>query len=382
MFNLRRLLSTAVIVQALQAVDPAPFAQDTINKIRGRVIRAPGGPNVSTQVSIRFSQDATAFEAVRNELLCRSGAVVPAPFHAIALRESLVEPVRLIPMAGPHEPDTKTTALLGVFQAGEASPPWLLRTLLHTTAIGKGGVENISGLDCDWFLTTEEQLLELERIFQSADPRSRSVIVPGPDWPRRVFWVGGSRGEPASLPDDWRLKIVSLGAVRGFEIETIEQPYRRISEILRKIRQERPQIMLVWDPYVRETADVIGDELANSNEDGIVIRINETGFDDAVLLARLELDEVLANWSVEDAPPDAATAFPRPSSGEERYYSKLHGSGKGDIMRRVDDCGHNKWDSTNKAPRAWKGIENMESVTPQMLFLCKRCKHHRWRARF
>ena len=383
MFNLTRLVSATVKVPAIEVVDHERFAYETINKIRGRVLRARGGPNVTAQVSIRLSHEAADLEAVRTELRCPSNGTVPAAIQAVALRGLLVEPVRLIPITRQlGGPGTRTHALLGIFLTETLTTPWLLRTLLHTTAIGKGGVENISGLDCDWFPTTEKQLLELERIFQSADPRSRSVIVPGPDWPRRVFWVGGSRGEPASLPDDWRLRILSVGAVRGFEIETIEQPYRRISEVLRKIRQERPQIMLVWDPYVRGTADVIRDELANSNEDGVVIRINETGFDDAVLLARLELDEVLANWSVADAPPDAATAFPRPSGGEERYYSKLHGSGKGDIMRRVDDCGHNQWDSTNKAPRAWQGIAYMESVTPQMLFLCKRCSHHRWRARF
>jgi len=159
--------------------------------------------------------------------------------------------------------------------------------------------------------------------------------------------------------------------VRGLEVDTIEQPYRRLLDVLRKVRQQRPQVALICEQYVGQTAERIAAEVSNANEDAVIIRINEIEFEEALLLARLELDEVLAEWDVVDAPSDPAPAFPQPADGEERYYCKLHGSGIGDIMRQVDDCGHDQWDSTNKAPRAWKGIEHMEGVTPQMLFRCK-----------
>jgi hypothetical protein len=199
-------------------------------------------------------------------------------------------------------------------------------------------------LDCDWFTTAEEQLLELERFFESADPRAKSVIVWSPDWPRRVVWVG----EPPSLPDNWRLRIVSIGAVRGLEIGTIEQPYRRISEVLEKFAVKDRKLCSFGIHMSGRRRSYRG-WIANSNEDGVIIHINEIQFDDAVPLARLELDEGGRELERPDGTGQYSNSVPRPIDGEERYYSNLHGSGKEDMLRRVDDCGHNRWDSTNKA---------------------------------
>jgi hypothetical protein len=155
--------------------------------------------------------------------------------------------------------------------------------------------------------------------------------------------------------------------------------------VLRKIREARPDVVFIWDPYVGQTSDAIVTELANANEDAIVIRIPEYDFDDGLVLARLELDAFLAEWEIVDSPSGqeiGASAIAQPADGEERYYRKLHGSAVGDVMRRLEDCGHNQWQSSNKAPRAWKGIERMEGVTPQMLFRCMRGGCRRWRARF
>jgi hypothetical protein len=372
MFNLRRLLSIAVDVPALEAFDLEEFARETINKVRGRVIRAPGGPNLSAQVSIRYSQDAAALEAVRSEILRPIGPTVSAPMHAIALRQSLLQPQRIIPLAGPfHDRGTRTDALVGVFRTGESNSPWLLRTFIDTRVAAKGGAVSISGLDCKWLLTPENQLLELESIFRTADPRARSVIVSVPHWPRRVFWVGGSKGEPDTLPENWRLQVLGVGAVRGLEIEVLERPYRQLVDVLRRLREARPHIVLIWEPYVGEKGDAIAMEVGDSNEDAIVIRIAESEFQDALLLTRLELDAALAEWEADarhEGGETAARAGSQPGAGEERCYRKLHGSGIGDIMRRLEDCGHNHWQSTNKAPRAWKGIEYLEGLAPQMLF--------------
>ena len=98
MFNLTRLVSATVKVPAIEVLDHERFAYETINKIRGRVLRARGGPNVTAQVSIRLSHEAADLEAVRNELRCPSNGTVPTAIQAVALRELLVEPVRLIPI--------------------------------------------------------------------------------------------------------------------------------------------------------------------------------------------------------------------------------------------------------------------------------------------
>jgi hypothetical protein len=224
MFNLRRLLSVTIELNVTDVFDAERFAQETINKVRGRVVRTQGGPNISGQASIRLSQDAASFEVLRNELLCRTRTPTMAVgLHAMAVRQSLLEPARVIPIADSSQgPGKKTTAILSMFRTGGSSTPLLLRSLVRTRTAGKGRLVSICDLDCEWFVGAETQMLELESIFRSAEPRARAMIVSVPGWPRRAFWIGGSRGEPTTLPEDWWLQVLGAGAVRGLQIETLE----------------------------------------------------------------------------------------------------------------------------------------------------------------
>ena len=49
-----------------------------------------------------------------------------------------------------------------------------------------------------------------------------------------------------------------------------------------------------------------------------------------------------------------------PSSGETRFYKKVHAAKSHDIMIRVQDCGCNKWESSHPADKARKGIIKLE----------------------
>jgi|HubBroStandDraft_6_1064221.scaffolds.fasta_scaffold598078_2 hypothetical protein len=71
MFNLRRLLAGAVDLPATNILDAENFAQQTINKVRGRVVRARG-PNISGQPTLHLSQDAAALEVI--------SSIRPGPF--------------------------------------------------------------------------------------------------------------------------------------------------------------------------------------------------------------------------------------------------------------------------------------------------------------
>ena len=386
MFNHRRLLLEAVELPTIDVASAEGFAQQTVNKVRGRVVRARGH-SVQGQGVIRLCQDSAGFEALRNELLLNSGGhKVAAAVHATALRELFLAPACVVPittaLGDPN--DSRTVVLLGFFRAGNTAPVSMLRSFVRTSPADRKGIVNISALNCEWFLAPEDQMLELESVFRLADPRTRSAIHSVPGWPRQAFWIGGSRSEPSNLPDDWKLQIRAVGAVRGLEIEVLEEPYRRLAEVLRAIRERRPDSVLVWDPYMSTTAERIVQEFEEVMEDGIEIRIDQGDLEDALVLARLELDEALARWEVEQPGGNNAAEQPvlPPAAGEERYYRKHHGSAIGDIMVRRDDCEHDRWESTNKAPRAWKGIERMENVSPQVLFRCMRGGCKRWRARF
>jgi hypothetical protein len=63
------------------------------------------------------------------------------------------------------------------------------------------------------------------------------------------------------------------------------------------------------------------------------------------------LPDEIAPDEVEDA---------RPSSGEVRFYKKIHATPTHDIMKRVQDCGCENWESAHAADKARKGIAKLE----------------------
>ena len=60
----------------------------------------------------------------------------------------------------------------------------------------------------------------------------------------------------------------------------------------------------------------------------------------------------------EPATNDEDESEPKP--GEVRFYKKTHSTPNHDVMVRVNDCQHNKWQSANAAHKAKKGIERLE----------------------
>lgn len=65
----------------------------------------------------------------------------------------------------------------------------------------------------------------------------------------------------------------------------------------------------------------------------------------------------------------------RPTPGEVRYYKKTHSKPSYDVLVRISDCGHNKWQSANKADKAKKGIEKLEGRSDwKNVYHCGSCK--------
>ena len=48
-----------------------------------------------------------------------------------------------------------------------------------------------------------------------------------------------------------------------------------------------------------------------------------------------------------------------PSSGDIRFYKKIHSKGNYDVLVEVDDCGHTSWQNSSKADKARKGLERL-----------------------
>lgn len=77
-----------------------------------------------------------------------------------------------------------------------------------------------------------------------------------------------------------------------------------------------------------------------------------------------------------DEEPDEENDDATPKTGEVRYYKKTHSKPSYDVLVRISDCGHNSWQSANKADKAKKGVEKLESGSDwKNMFHCGSCQN-------
>jgi hypothetical protein len=68
-------------------------------------------------------------------------------------------------------------------------------------------------------------------------------------------------------------------------------------------------------------------------------------------------------------------ATEKPLADEIRYYKKTHSKPSYDVLVRITDCGHNSWQTANKADKARKGIERLEGRSDwKNLYHCGSCQ--------
>jgi hypothetical protein len=218
-------------------------------------------------------------------------------------------------------------------------------------------------------------LLRLEGVWLDMEAGARKS--PDPDFrvPTQVLWLGGSYDE-VRPPERWKEQIQALGAVRGFDIEVIEQPARRFAEARNRVATAGADVLLVWTPYAgAQWANVVG-----ANPRAAVHEIGERELESALLEARLTLDSVPHRASrVEDS------SRPAPGAGEVRYYKKHFARVRGgDKLLDWHDCRHNCWVIARDAPQAEIGVAKLESGAQwSKLEKCDRCAGGGvWRATF
>lgn len=76
-------------------------------------------------------------------------------------------------------------------------------------------------------------------------------------------------------------------------------------------------------------------------------------------VAEYALSQVKAEQPLEPASP-AIEPDPSPQEGETRFYKKTHSTPNHDVLVRVTDCEHNRWQNATKAEKAKKGVEKLE----------------------
>jgi len=191
-----------------------------------------------------------------------------------------------------------------------------------------------------------------------------------------AVWLGS---DPRNAGGRLLADAAAVSAAYGLDLEVVRDVPRMTKEIATRLGGRPPVYVVVWVPHAGAGDKALA-AYQQATEEGQVVRLLEPAEPDAIVELRMQLDEL---GLADPTAPQAATRTP-PAPGEERFYIKSHGSGVGDIMIDVADCGHGQWgaDCRRKAPRALKGITTGEGVTPSTLFRCEKCSKHRWRARF
>lgn len=255
--------------------------------------------------------------------------------------------------------------------------PQLDRTLAYDLA----GIANIVVLDSDaaWALTDHlgRRLscysggvrLYWPRFSISEDPYRH------PLWTASRLQLAGSDLVATQQRFRRQLRALVMGAsalsvVRPREIDEIlgGASRRAIAELRERASSLQDHAELA-DLYAKDNDNLrAGNASLTALVDELQIRVAKLEVDRAALLAHLHAAKGLPTqpvYGTEGIEPDAAIDsdedLAEPVSGEIRFYKKKFSASDHDVMVRVNDCDHNKWQSAHAADKARKGVAKVEN---------------------
>lgn len=370
MFDWRTLVGTdlrLVAAAAPTSTEPIPWIIQRL--LRKQVHR--GGERIRYPVSEEGLAPVTAYlQSASPEELAAVGALLLDPPRVFRLHD------------GGGTDGERGVGLIGVFQV-TGNDPLAATARLTLRSQGKWEGDFVEGADIRCIRASdrppEEVSAELEELFLATDPSQtgKSIVDRGLVRPHKSVWVGGSMRDVDGLPYGWELRVVAAHAVRGMRVSVTEAPRSHPERTWQGTVGQRPDLVLIWRPYSQgELLSRIEAAFRDQSLEGRLRYIDERPFDDALIMARLELESYVDSWS----PPEA---WPPPTPGQERYYQKVGSGAGGDRYDHRDGpCQHEKWQALHKADKKFKAIRQMEAVSPRSIHGCSQSGCHRVRATF
>lgn len=338
--------------------------------LAGRVFRF-GVPAVP---EARLPRDAESLAHLWKAISCPAASYADADWAAVVWT-ALTAPVSRVPLV-PLDGCGQEFAALAVVEAAGRTP--LLGIVRVAVSRRESKFARSMLLRASALVEADPDVMaeRLEELFWDAAPQARSEALRSGC---RAMWLGGGS---ACGDGVWRGRVEAVCAVMGLRVEIVEEPARRIPTVEAALGGgPAPGYLLVWQPMCRGAERLIS-TFRKISPDGEVITLTEGAFPDVLVETRFALAQL---GLAEPGPAATSGTDDRgPVPGEERFYVKVGGSKVGDLLTPVPDCRHERWgsDVRRKAPRALMGVERLEGVRPEALFLCGKCSSHRWRARF
>lgn len=287
MFDHRSLLRAGRKLEVTQAP-----ALDIVDEALRHVLRRQVA--VPTQAALRYPDEETLLHPLRNEL-----AALPAELVLLACH-TLLDPQLVVPRAEPIQVDagiSRAAILLSVGTGEDGTSSGILIEVQWVVG-GKGrfapttsfraAVTTVSGDEIAYALE--------ETYMRTTTPMRARAVARAP----RAMWLGGDR-EDDTLPVDGAQQIAAVVAVRGYAAEIVQRPLRSWRTVKERLDNSPPAVALVWTPFATPAPY---EEIAQGRFD--VFRLDEVDFDQALMLARLLLDDL----------PDGATAAEPPHDWE------------------------------------------------------------------
>jgi hypothetical protein len=276
----------------------------------------------------------------------------------------------------------------------EVGPELALPDLDRCLAYDLAGIANVVVLDSDatWALT--DYLGAKLSCYAGAVRLYWPRFSINEDPYRHPLWTAtrlrSATGDLAAIRERFRTQLRSvvmeasaLSVVRPHEIDDIRSAVsRRVFAELKERASSLQDHAELAELYEKDNDQLLAINAdLRSRVDDLQALVAKLEGDRAALLAHLRAAKVIppavgAEDIASDATIDSDEDLAEPAAGEVRFYKKKFAAAEHDIMARVNDCGHNKWQSAHAADKARKGIAKVEDgrTNWQTMQHCASCK--------
>ncbi|ANO52332.1 hypothetical protein [Woeseia oceani] len=361
---------------------------------------SPKGPTFKTKVSIVGEEEKVS---VYLTLAATNAGDVVAPVmlyprcptvirQLLRLRQdwtfggSEVPPAKPIVLAGAETAGTLSGYLLNpsrtlpvvVISEVDGEPIW--QNLPEKLAVDLAGLCSVVRIDGDASWALNDRL-----------GKSRSCYLGAV----RIYWptMAGKNGPTGLRSVVWTAERLLSNDADGRGLSRFSTDLRRqVMNVAALAVDPPPGIRRIKGEHSRSRLAEL-EKRANANSEELelaklFIEENES-LKDALEIARAEIAKQAARadaaeYAVDAIKSNQTTATDEdeeevqpqlPKPGEARYYKKTHSKPSYDVLVEILDCGHNSWQSANKADKARKGLErSIGDQTWRNLYHCGKCQ--------
>lgn len=273
--------------------------------------------------------------------------------------------------------DPGRTLPIVVVSEVENEPIW--DDLEQFVAADLAGLAHVVRIDEDASWALSDELGKLNSCYLGAVrlywPRGKELD--GPQAPRSSVWTASYMlSQDSDGKGMQRIRSLLRRSVMGVASLTIEPPAAireiqnqaaraKLSELEQRANSNSEEIELAR-LFIQEN-----EELKESLDEANREAARQASKAEA---AEYALSRIKESGEIDESQGEDLSDSSNPESGQIRYYKKTRNTPTHDVLVRVKDCGHNKWQGASSADKAKKGVEKLEGTSAwDNFYHCAKC---------